>query len=122
MCNKIYNFREYRNVRKYYDLSLKSTYYKLLSIFHELNEFSNLSPQTEKPKTKKKNVYENFVKLYNSLLSVYFKEWNNTIDVKKIRMANTILVIYLLKVLNIINGTKSVKKKVGNFFWKSKSR
>ena len=122
MCNKIYNFREYRNVRKYYDLSLKSTYYKLLSLFHELNEFRNLSPQTEKPKTKKKNVYENFVKLYNSLLSVYFKEWNNTIDVKKIRMANTILVIYLLKVLNIINGTKSIKKKVGNFFWKSKSR
>ena len=74
MCNKIYNFREYRNVRKYYDLSLKSTYYKLLSIFHELNEFRNLSPQTEKPKTKKKNVYENFVKLYNSLLSIYFKE------------------------------------------------
>ena len=83
MYNKIYSFREYRNVRKYYDLSLKSTYYKLLSLFHELNEFRNLSPQTEKPKTKKKNVYENFVKLYNPLLSIYFKEWNNTIDVKK---------------------------------------
>ena len=62
-----------------------------------------------------KNVYKNFTSLNNKLLAVYFKEYNDIIDQKKSRlMKNLILVIYLLKVLNMINGTKYIKKQVNH--------
>ena len=67
-------------------------------------------------------MYENFVKLYNSLLSVHFKEWNNPIDVKKDMDGKHDPSNVFIKGLKYHNGTISIKKKVGNFCWKSKSR
>ena len=50
--------------------------------YHRLNEFRNLMPRTEKTKIKKKNVYKNVTKLYNTLLAIYFKEYNNITNEK----------------------------------------
>ena len=44
VCDNKYNFSDYKNVRKYSDLSLESKYYKLLSFYHRLNEFRSLVP------------------------------------------------------------------------------
>ena len=53
MYDNRYSFTDYRNVRKYYDLSFKAKYDKSLSFYHRLNEFRNLVPQTEKNKIEK---------------------------------------------------------------------
>ena len=50
-----YSFSEYRIVRKYYDISFLSKYYKLLWFFHQLNVFRNLILLTEKNKNQKEN-------------------------------------------------------------------
>ena len=42
-----YSFSDCKNVRKYYDLSRMTKYYKLLSFFHRLNVFRNLTSQIE---------------------------------------------------------------------------
>ena len=39
-CDNKYNFSDYKNVRKYSE----SKYYKLLSLYHRLNEFRSLVP------------------------------------------------------------------------------
>ena len=55
----------------------------MLLFYHRSNEFRNLMPRTEKTKIKKKNLYKNVTKLYNALLAIYFKEYNNITDKKK---------------------------------------
>ena len=74
MYDSKYSFSDCKNVRKYSDLSLESKYY--IIFHHRLNEFRSLVPRTEKTKIRKKNVYENVTKLYNTLLVIYFKEYN----------------------------------------------
>ena len=39
MYDSKYNFGEYRNVKKYYDLSFKTKYDRLRLFYHRLNEF-----------------------------------------------------------------------------------
>ena len=39
-----HSFCEYGNDRRFYDISLESKYYKLLSLYHRLYEFRNLIP------------------------------------------------------------------------------
>ena len=77
------SFKDYKNIRKYKDLSFTIKYDKLLSFYHRLNEFRNLIPGTEKTKIKKKNVYENFAILCNLLLTIYFNDYNNTAHEKR---------------------------------------
>ena len=43
-------------------------------------------PRTGKTKTRKNNGYKNVTKLYNTLLSIYLKEYNNITDEKKKRL------------------------------------
>ena len=101
MYNSKYSLSEYRNVRKYYDLSLKLKY-KLLSFFDWLNEFRNFMPQTKNTKFTKKNVFNNVAKLCNTLLPIYFKEYNNTINGQKKKwMKNMILVIHFLTLTSL---------------------
>ena len=58
-------------------------------------------------------MYKHVTSLYNHLLAIYFKEDNNIIGEKKRKLRkNMILVIYFLKVLNMIDGIKYIKKKV----------
>ena len=58
-------------------------------------------------------MYKHVTSLYNQLLAIYFKEDNNIIGEKKRKLRkNMILVIYFLKVLNMIDGIKYIKKKV----------
>ena len=57
-------------------------------------------------------MYKNAAVLGNSLLAIYFNCYNNITDEKKNRWLKTmILVINSLKVINMINGTKKIKKK-----------
>ena len=51
MYDSKFSFSDYSNIRKYYDLSFKTKYDKLLSFYHRLNEFRNLVPRTEKTTT-----------------------------------------------------------------------
>ena len=53
MYDNKYTFNDYRNVRKYYDLSFKAKYDKSLSFYHRLNKFRNLVPRIEKNKIEK---------------------------------------------------------------------
>ena len=54
-------------------------------------------------------------KIYDKLLAIYLKEYNSIEDKEKEEMdKNMILVVYLLKVINMINCTKRVKKKVNH--------
>ena len=69
MYDRKYTFSEYANVRKYYDLSLVSKYYILLSFFRRLNEFRNLTPRTEKKKLKRRMGIKNYkLHCYRSIL------------------------------------------------------
>ena len=84
--NSKYSFSDYSNVRKCYDLSFMTKYDKLLPFYHRLNEFRKFNPRTEKLKIKKKSVYKNVVKLFNTLLAIYFNEYNNITDEEKEKM------------------------------------
>ena len=55
----------------------------MLPFYHRLNEFRNFAPRTEKTKIKKKIVYNNAVNLYNTLLTIYFNQYNNITDEEK---------------------------------------
>ena len=83
MCENKYGFSDYKNFRKYCNLSLESNHYKLLSFYHRLNEFRSLVPRTKKTKIRKKNVYKNSTKPYNTLLAIYYKKHNDVIYKKK---------------------------------------
>ena len=48
-----FSFSDYFYIKEYYDLSFTKKYDKLLSFYHQLNEFRNSVPQTEKTKIKK---------------------------------------------------------------------
>ena len=78
-----YCFSEYRNVAKYYNLSFTIKHDTLLPFYHRLNEFRNVAPQTEKAKIKKNIVYNNAVSLYNTLLTIYFNQYNNITNKEK---------------------------------------
>ena len=56
-----YNFSQYRNIRRHYNIYLEPKYCKLLSFYYRLNELWNLMPQTEKT-NRKKNLYKNLYK------------------------------------------------------------
>ena len=115
MYDNKYSFSEYENVRKFSDISFMSKYYKMLLFCHWLNEFRELMPRTEKTKNRKNNVYKNVAKLYDTLLAIYFTEYNNIIEEKMKRLIKImVLLIHFLKVLNVINGTKYIKKKVNH--------
>ena len=49
-----YSFSDYKNVRKYSELSFMAKYDKLLSFYHRLNRFRNLIPRTKKQKLKRR--------------------------------------------------------------------
>ena len=49
-----YSFSDYRNVRKYYDLSFMTKHDKLSSFYYQLNEFRNLVLQKKQSKKKQK--------------------------------------------------------------------
>ena len=75
-----YSFSEYRDVGKYYNLSFTTKYNSLLPFYHWLNEFRDFIPRIEKTRIQKKIVYNNAEKLYNTLLTIYFNQCNNTAD------------------------------------------
>ena len=83
MYDSKYSFSDYKNVRKCSDISLEPKYYKLVSFYYRLNEFRSSAPQAENTKIRKKNVFKNVTKLYNTLLAIYFKEYNNVIYEKR---------------------------------------
>ena len=69
----------------------------------------------QKKKIKKKNVHKNAADLDNSMLAIYFNGYSNITDKKRKRwLKTTILVINVLKIINMINGTKKIKKKSGH--------
>ena len=69
--NNKYSSSEYKYIKKYMDDSFKTKCNKLVSLYRRLSEFKKHNPQTERTMIKKKNVYDNAIKLYNRLLSVY---------------------------------------------------
>ena len=69
--NNKYTSSEYKYIKKYMDDSFKTKCNKLVSLYRRLSEFKKHNPQTERTMIKKKNVYDNAIKLYNRLLSVY---------------------------------------------------
>ena len=75
-----YSFSKYRNVGKYYNFSYTTKYDRLCPFYHRLSDFRNLVPRTEKTKIKKKIVYNNAEKLYNTLLIICFNQCNNISD------------------------------------------
>ena len=112
MYDSKYSFSEYRNLKKYSDLSSTTKYNRLLSFYHWLNDFRNFALLTVKTTMKKKRVCKNSTNLYNKLLTIYFNDYKYIKDKKKEEMdKNMILVIYFLKVLNIISWKKKEKKK-----------
>ena len=52
------------------------------------------------------------VKNYDILLSIYYNDYNIITDKKKMILKNMILKAYLLKVKDLINQRKKIKKKV----------
>ena len=85
MYDSKYSSSDYGNVEKYYDLSFTTKYVKLLSLYHRLNEFRNLFPQSERTKMEKwkRRVYKYTATLYNTLLAIYFNDYNNITDKKR---------------------------------------
>ena len=83
MYHNKYSFSEYRNFKKCSDFSFMTKYDRLLSFYHRLNNFRNLTPRIVKTKLKKKSVFKNAANLYNTLLTIYFKDYNSFIDRKK---------------------------------------
>ena len=78
-------------------------YDKLFWFYHRLYDFRNFAPRTVKTKMKKKIVYKNAENLYNKLLTIYFNDYSYIKDKKMKRcIKNMILVIFILKVLNLI--------------------
>ena len=60
-------------------------------------------------------MYKNAANLYNTLLVMYFDYYNNITDEEKEETyKKMILVISFLKILNMINDTKKIKKKVNH--------
>ena len=70
-----YSFSSFKNVRQYSNISLESKYDMFLLFYHLLNEFRSLILQKEQTNIRKKNVHKNVTKLYNTMLSIYFKEY-----------------------------------------------
>ena len=111
MYDSKYSFSDYKNVRKYYDLCFSTKYDKLLSFYLRLNEFRNLVPRTDETKMKNNIVYKNAASLYNTPLTFYFNDYNNIINEKKKRwIANMILAIHFLKVINIVQKNEEKSK------------
>ena len=127
MYDSKYSFSDYKNVGKYYNLSFTTKYDTLLSFYNQLQKFRNLVSQTEKTKIKKKSVYKNSAILYNTLLHIYFSDYNNIMDENKKKLIkNMMLVIYFSKVINMMNGRKRMQEKINHsqkkLFLKTKSR
>ena len=86
MYGNKYSFSDYRNLRKYYDLSFTAKYYKLLLSCHPLNKFRNLILQAEKTEIKKRSLYKSASNLYNTPPVIYFNDYNNSTDKEKEKM------------------------------------
>ena len=91
--------------------SFKTKYNRLVLLYHRLNEFKKFTPQTVKMKTKTKIVYNTALNLYNKLLSIYFNYYNNITNEMTL-IKQMIIIIYLLKVIDLLNQRKKMKKKV----------
>ena len=65
-------FSDYRNVGKYLQSFFMTKYDRLRPFYHRLNDFRNIVTRTEETKIKKKIVYNNAKKLYNTLLTIHF--------------------------------------------------
>ena len=50
VCDNKYSFSDYRNIRKYYDLSFITKYNKLSTFYHRLIEFRGIVPRTKETK------------------------------------------------------------------------
>ena len=74
--NNKYSFTEFKNVGKCYNLSFTTK-------CNSLSEFRNFASRTEKTKIKKKIVYNNSINLYNTLLTIYFNQYNNIANKEK---------------------------------------
>ena len=62
------------------DDTLVSRYNNYLAPFKQrLEEFKQFTPEKEQGKDKKKIAYHDAIKLYNTLLSIYFNDYNNFI-------------------------------------------
>ena len=112
MCGSKYSFINFSDIIKYYALYFTSKYNKLLSFCHQLIEFRNLTPRTEKTKMKKKSFFKNAANQYNTLLAIT-DEVKKEMD-KKYNHSN-----YFLRFINMMNSTKKMKKKVDHS-WKRK--
>ena len=79
--NNKYSFIEFKTVGKYMADSLLSRYFfivnnYLASFKQQLKEFDKFTPRKLKTKAKKRTVYNNPQKLYNTLLSIYYNDYN----------------------------------------------
>ena len=82
--NSKYSFTEFQNAGKYMDDSLVSRYNNYLALLKQrLEEFKKFIPRKAKTKAKKKIVYNNAKKLYNTLLSIYYNDYNEITDEEK---------------------------------------
>ena len=111
--NNKYSFIEFKNIGKYMDDFLVTRYINYLAPFKQrMEEFKKFTPGKAKTKAKKKN---NAKKLYSILLSIYYNDYNDITDKEKKRwVKNIILITYLLKVKDLLNRRKKMKKKVNH--------
>ena len=60
-------------------------------------------------------MYHNAIKIYNTLLCLYFNDYDNITEEGKEKMGESlILIIYLLKVIGLLNRRKKMQKKVNH--------
>ena len=60
-------------------------------------------------------MYHNAIKIYNTLLCLYFDDYDNITEERKEKMGESIiLIIYLLKVIDLLNRRKKMQKKVNH--------
>ena len=84
----------------------------MLPFDHCLNESRNFALRTQKTKFKQKIVHNNAINLYNTLLTIYFNQYNNITNKEKEHMdKNMTSEFYLLQVVTLMFGRKSMKKK-----------
>ena len=81
-----YSFSDYRNIRKYYDLSFMTRHDKLSSFYHRLIEFRSVVPQIGETKNKKNTLYKNAVNIYNKLVANCFNEYSSIEDEENEKM------------------------------------
>ena len=104
--NSKYSFIEFKNVGKYLDDCC-------LALFKQpLEEFKKFTHEKVKTKEKKKIVNHNAIKIYNTLLSIYFDDYNNVTDGEKEKMGEKDNPYdFLIKVYGFIESKKEDEEK-----------